>query len=62
MHNENIPIQIYWKFYHQNMKILRWKILIFFIFLLKTSIMGSRYNRFDEAILTSIHNLCFEQK
>ena len=35
-HYENTPIQIYWKFYHQKMKIFRWKILIFFIFLLKT--------------------------
>ena len=24
-HNENIPIQIYWKFYHQKMKIFRLK-------------------------------------
>ena len=23
MHNENMPIQIYWKFYHQKMKIFR---------------------------------------
>ena len=30
LHYENIPIQIYWKFYHQKMKIFRWKILIFF--------------------------------
>ena len=35
-HYENIPIQIYWKFYHQKMKNFRYKILIFFIFLLKT--------------------------
>ena len=33
---ENMPIQIYWKLYHQTMKIFRWKILIFFLFLLKT--------------------------
>ena len=24
--------------------------------------MGTRYNRLDEAVLTSTHNLCFEQK
>ena len=24
--------------------------------------MGTRLNRFVEAVLTSIHNLCFEQK
>ena len=35
-HHENTPIQIYWKFHHQKMKIFRYKILIFFIFLLKT--------------------------
>ena len=35
-HYENMPIQIYWKFHHQKMKIFRYKILIFFIFLLKT--------------------------
>ena len=23
LHYENLPIQIYWKFYHQNMKIFR---------------------------------------
>ena len=33
-HYENMPIQIYWKFYHQKMKNLRK--LIFLIFLLKT--------------------------
>ena len=33
---ENTPIQIYWEFYHTKMKIFRWKILIFFLFLLKT--------------------------
>ena len=36
LHYENTPIQIYGKFYHQKIKIFRWKILIFFIFLLKT--------------------------
>ena len=35
-HYENTPIQIYWKFYHQKMKIFRSNFLIFFIFLLKT--------------------------
>ena len=35
-HYENMPIQIYWKFYHQKVKIFRWKILIYFMFLLKT--------------------------
>ena len=35
-HYENTPIQIYWKFYNEKRKKFRWKILIFFIFLLKT--------------------------
>ena len=35
-HYENTPIQIYWKFYQQKMTIFQIKILIFFIFLLKT--------------------------
>ena len=30
MHYENKPIQLYWKFYHQKMKIFRQKILVFF--------------------------------
>ena len=30
-HYENMPIQIYWKFYNQKMKIFRQKFLIFFI-------------------------------
>ena len=28
----------------------------------KTLIVGTRYNRFAEAVLTNTHNLCFEQK
>ena len=36
VHYENKPIQIYWKFYHQKNENFQIKILIFFIFLLKT--------------------------
>ena len=36
LHYEDIPIQIYWKFYHQKMKKNQIKILIIFMFLLKT--------------------------
>ena len=32
---------------------------MFFIFLLKAKIVGTRENRLDEAVLTSTHNLCF---
>ena len=35
------------------------KILIVFVFLLKTKIVGTRYNRLGEAVLTSTHKLCF---
>ena len=35
-HYENMPIQIYWKFYNQKEENFQIKILIFFIFLLKT--------------------------
>ena len=30
VHYENTPIQIYWEFYHQKIKIFRWKILVVF--------------------------------
>ena len=35
-HNENMPIQIHWKFHHWKTENFQIKILIFFIFLLKT--------------------------
>ena len=35
---------------------------IFFLFLLKTLIVGTRWNRLIEAVLTSTHNLCFGAK
>ena len=35
------------------------KCLIFLIFLLKTLIAGTGWNRLDEAVLKSTHNLCF---
>ena len=38
-HHENTPIQIYWKFDHQKYENFQIKILIFFIFLLKTLIV-----------------------
>ena len=41
-HYENLPIQIYWKFYSRKMKKIRQKILIFFILLLKTKIVDTR--------------------
>ena len=42
--------------------IFRWNFLIFFLFLLKTLIVGTRLNRLIEAVLTSTHNLCFGAK
>ena len=35
-HYENTPIQIYWNFHHQKTESFQIKILIFFLFLLKT--------------------------
>ena len=35
-HYENTPIQIYWKFHHQKLKVFRSKFWYFFIFLLKS--------------------------
>ena len=34
----------------------------FFLFLLKTLIVGTRLNRLTRAVLTSTHNLCFRAK
>ena len=36
LHYENTPIQIYWKFYNQKRENFQIKIMIFFIYLLKT--------------------------
>ena len=41
------------------MKTFRWNILVVFIFLLKTQIVGTCKNHPGKAVLTSIHNLCF---
>ena len=38
------------------------KFLLFFLFLLKTYIVGTRYNCLAEAVLTSPNNLCFGAK
>ena len=43
----------------KKMKMIRKKILIFFLFLLITWIVGTRKNRLDKAGLTCTHNLCF---
>ena len=42
-HYKNMPIQIYWNFYHKKKKNWKFsdKILKFFIFLLKTYIVGT---------------------
>ena len=55
------PIQIYWKFYHQKMKIFRWKILIYFSYfcskhrlwvLIRTAQWGSS-NKYPQAMFLS---------
>ena len=65
-HYEDMPVQIYWKFYHQKkMKFFRWKIPIFFknsdIFHIsaRNTDCGYRLNHLDEAVLRSTHNLYF---
>ena len=44
----------------------KWKISVenvcFFLFMLKTYIVGTRYNRLTEAVQTSTHNLMFWSK
>ena len=40
----------------------RLNFFIFFLFLLKTLIAGTRKNRLSEAVLTSTHNVCFRVK
>ena len=42
IHYENTPIQIYWKLYNQKRENFQTKIMIFFIFLLKKLIVGTR--------------------
>ena len=37
-----MPIQTYWKIYHPKNETFQIKILIFFVFLLKTKIVGTR--------------------
>ena len=44
------------------MKIFSRKVLIFFLVLLKTKILGIRQNRLIEAVLTSTQNLCVGAK
>ena len=71
-HNENTPIQIYWKFYHQRNE--NFQINSSDIFHISAQNIDCGYslepprrggsNEYpqDEAVLTSTHNLCFEQK
>ena len=42
--------------------IFKGKIVMFFSFLLKTLIVGTRSNRLSKAVLTTTHNLCFGTK
>ena len=58
-HYENMPIQIYWIFYHQNMKIFRWKILIIFIFLLENIDCGYSLEPPQRGGSNEPHNICF---
>ena len=62
-HYENTPIQIYWKFHHQNWKFSDKNCDIFHI---TAENIDCGYSleppRLAEAVLTGTHNLCFQQK
>ena len=60
-HYENTPMQntaIFHGCENDNFQL----IFSIFIFLLKTYIVVSRYNRHIDAVLTSTHNICFRAK
>ena len=59
-HYENKPIQIYWKFYNKK----KWKFSDknLDIFHISAQNIDCGYSLEREAVLTSTHNLCFEQK
>ena len=52
-HYENMPIQIYWKFYHQKMKF--W----YFSYFCSKHRLWVPVRTASMAVLTSTHNLCF---
>ena len=60
-HYENLPMQHTDFFFFSSIKIENFipKCLICLIFLLKTLVVGTRYNRLAEVVLRSTHNLCF---
>ena len=60
-HYETCPCTIQIFFSKQNLKILLKK-KKFKQISLKTYIVGTRYNRLCEAVLTSTHNVCFESE
>ena len=59
---QTLPYNIQQYFTAVKMVIFRGKILRFFLFLLKTLIVGRHKNRLIEAVLMSTHNLCFREK
>ena len=62
-HYENTAMQYTEIFFRsQNRNLHFGKNDFFFKFLIKTPIVGTHWNRLNEEVLTSIHNLCFESK
>ena len=61
-HKKNLPMQYKEIFKVVENEIFCTKILIFFLFVFKTLIVGTRQNRLAEAVLTCTHNLCFGAK
>ena len=58
-HNENMPIQIYWKFHHQKNENFQTKNSDIFYISAQNIDNGYSIERLGEAVLTSTHNLCF---
>ena len=56
------PCNIQQYFTAVKMIIFRWVFLYIFLNFAQTLIVGTRYNRLTEAVLTSTHNLCFRAK
>ena len=57
-----MPIQIYWKIYHQTIESFQIKNSDIFHISAQNIDVSTRRNRLGEAVLTSTHNLCFDQK
>ena len=62
MHYENMPIQMYWKFYHQNMKNFQIKNSDIFHISAQNIDCGYSLEPPRRGGSNEYHNLCFKQK